>query len=53
MKMEGSVLERLKLRLKDTVRRDLKAWNIREEWTWTGNDGKVSARPAQGDSGER
>ena len=26
-------------RWKDTVRRDLKVWNIREEWT--GNDGKI------------
>ena len=28
-----------------SVLRDLKAWNIREEWATAGNDGKVSARP--------
>ena len=33
MKMEGKRPRgRPKLRLKDTIRRDLKAWNIREEW---------------------
>ena len=38
---------RPKLRWTDTVRRDLKAWNIREEWArLTGKDGKVSARLA-------
>ena len=36
---------RTKLRWKDTVRRDLKAWKIREVWA-TGRSGKVSARPA-------
>ena len=47
IKMEGMRPRgRPKLRWKDTVRRDLKAWNIREEWALTGNHGKVSARPA-------
>ena len=33
MKMEGKrPMGRPKLRWKDNVRRDLKAWNIREEW---------------------
>ena len=33
MKMEGKRPRGIpKLRWKDTVRRDLKAWNIREEW---------------------
>ena len=45
MKMEGKRPRgRPKLRWNDTVRRDLKAWNIKEEWTE--KDGKVSARPA-------
>ena len=34
MKMEGKrPRARPKLRWKDTVRRNLKAWNIRDEWT--------------------
>ena len=54
MKMEGKRPRgRPKLRWKDTVRRDLKAWNIRatdrERWK-----GLCKTRyPAQGDSGER
>ena len=45
-----------KLRWKDTVRRDLKAWNIREEWAtdrdrWKGHC--KTRYPAQGDGGER
>ena len=38
-----------RLRWKDTVGRDMKAWNTREEWatdTGTGIYGKVSARSA-------
>ena len=48
MKMEGTRPRgRPKLRWHDTVRRDLKAWNIKEEWaTDIETDGKVSARPA-------
>ena len=43
MKMEGKCpIGRPKLRWKDTVRRDLKAWN----GPLTRNDGKISARPA-------
>ena len=34
------------LRWKDTVRRDLKAWEIKEEWATAEKDGKVSARLA-------
>ena len=57
MKMEGKRPRgRPKLRGKDTVRRDLKAWNIREEWAtdrerW---NGLCKTRyPTQGDVGER
>ena len=44
------------LRWKDTVRRDLKAWSIREEWAtdrerW--NSMCKNRYPAQGDGGER
>ena len=45
---------RPKLRWKDTVRRDLKAWHIREEWATLTGKGLCRTRyPAQGDSGER
>ena len=57
MKMEGKRPGgRPMLRWKDTVRRDLKAWKIKEEWAtdrerW---QGLCKTRyPAQGDSGER
>ena len=47
MKMEGKRPRgRPKLRWKDTVRRDLKAWKIKEEGPLTEKDGKVSAIPA-------
>ena len=48
MKMEGTRPRgRPKLRWNDTGRRDLKAWNIKEECaTDIETDGKVSARPA-------
>ena len=43
---------RQKLRWKDTVRKDLKAWNIREEWErWKGLC--KTRYTAQGDAGER
>ena len=45
MKMEGKRPRRPKLRWKDAVRRELKAWSIREEWAI------VRERPLQG--GER
>ena len=57
MKMEGKRPRgRPKLRWKDTVRRDLKAWNIREEWATDMERWKGLCKtryPAQGDSGER
>ena len=47
MKMEGKRHRgRPKLRWKYNVRRDLEAWNIRRNGPLTGNDGKVSSRPA-------
>ena len=47
MKMEGKRPRgRPKLRWNDTVRRDLKAWNIKRNGPLTEKDGKVSARPA-------
>ena len=47
MKMEGKGPRgRPKLRWKDTVGRDLKAWKIKEEWATAEKDGKVPARPA-------
>ena len=51
MKMEGK-----HPRGKDTVRKNLKAWNIKEEWTtdrerWKGLC--KTRNPAQGDGGER
>ena len=57
MKMEGKRPGgRPKLGWKYTVRRDLKAWNIREEWfsdmePWKGLC--KTRYPAQGDNGER
>ena len=57
MKMEGKRPRgRPKLRWKDTVRRDSKAWSIREEWVtdrerW--NSLCKTRYPAQGDGGER
>ena len=55
MKMEGKHPRgRPKLRWKDTVRKDLKAWNIREEWTKERRKGIYNTRyPAQGYGGER
>ena len=47
---------RPKLRWKDTVRRDLKAWNIREDWVTDREIGKGLCKtryPTQGDGGER
>ena len=47
---------RPKLRRKNTVRRDLKAWNIRGEWTIDSERWKwlcKTSYPAQGDGGER
>ena len=41
---------RLRLRWKDTVRRDLKAWKSREEWATDRTKGKG---PTEGDGGER
>ena len=47
MKMEGKRPRgRPKLRWKDTIRRDMKAWKIKEEWATDRENGKVSARPA-------
>ena len=57
MKMEGKRSRgRPKLRWKGTVRRDLKAWSIREEWAtdrerWKGLC--KTRHPAQGDGSER
>ena len=57
MKMEGKRPRgRPKLRWKDTARRDLKAWNIREEWATDRERWKVLCKthyPAQRDGGER
>ena len=57
MKMEGKRTRgRPKLRWKDTVRRDLKAWNIREEWATDRERWKGLCKtryPAQRDGGER
>ena len=44
------------LRWKDTVRRDLEAWNIREEWATDREQWKGLCKtryPAKGDGGER
>ena len=57
MKMEGKRPRgRPKLRWNDTVRRDLKAWNIKEEWAtdrerWKGT--RKTRYPGQGDGSER
>ena len=57
MKMEGKRPRgRPKLRWKDTVRRAMKAWSIREEWTTDRDRWKSLCKtryPAQGDGGER
>ena len=56
MKMEGKRSRgRPKLRWNDTVRMDLKAWKIKEEWATDAKDRKVSAGPAtqNRDGGER
>ena len=57
MKMEGKHPRgRRKLRWKDTARRDLKAWNIKEEWATDRERWKGLCKngyPAQGDVGER
>ena len=57
MKIEGKRPRgRPKLRCKDTVRRDLKAWNIGEEWDTVRERWKVvckSRYSAQGEGGER
>ena len=57
MKMDGKRPRgRPKLRWKDTVRRDLKAWSIREEWATDRERWKSLCKiryPAQGDGGER
>ena len=47
---------RLRLLWNDTVRRDLKAWNIKEEWASDGERWKRLCKtryPAQRDGGER
>ena len=47
MNMDGNCPKgRPRLYWKDAVRRVLKAWNIKKNWPLTGNNGKVSARPA-------
>ena len=57
MKMEGKRPRgRKKLRWNDTVRKDLKAWNIREEWATDRERWKGLCKtryPEQGDGGER
>ena len=57
MKMEGKRPRgRPKLRWNDTVRRDLKAWNINEEWAADRERWKCLCKiryPEQGDGGER
>ena len=57
MKMEGKRPRgRPKLRWKDTVRRDLKAWRIREEWATDRERWRSLCKTryrAQGDGGER
>ena len=57
MKMEGKrPRRRPKLRWKDTVRRDLKAWKIREEWATDRERWKGLCKTrdsAQGDGDER
>ena len=57
MKMEGKRPRgRPKLRWKDTVGRDMKAWSIKEEWATDRERWKSLCKtryPAQGDGGER
>ena len=57
MKMEGKRPRgRPKLRCKDTARRDLKAWSVRDKWDTERERGKGLCKtryPAQGDGGER
>ena len=57
MKKEGnSPRGRPKFRWKDTVRRDMKAWSIREEWATDRERWTILCKtryPAQGDGGER
>ena len=57
MKMEGKCPRgRPKLRWNDTVRRDLNAWNIKEEWDTDRERWKGLCKtryPEQGDGGER
>ena len=57
MKMEGKRPRgRPKLRWYDTVRRDLKAWKIKEEWATDREGWKRLCKtryPEQGDGGER
>ena len=57
MKMEGKRPRgRPKLTWKVTVRRDMKAWSIREEWATDRERWKSLCKtryPAQGDGGER
>ena len=57
MKMEGKRPRgRPKLRWYDTVRRDLKAWKIKEEWATGRERWKRLCKtryPEQGDGGER
>ena len=57
MKMEGKRPRgRPKLRWNDTVRRDLKAWNIKEEWATDRERWKCLCKtrdPEQGDGGKR
>ena len=57
MKMEGKRSRgRPKLRWKDTVRRDMKEWSIREEWATDRERWKSLCKtryPAQVDGGER
>ena len=57
MQMEGKRPRgRPKLRWKDTIRRDLKAWKIKEEWATDREKWKGLCKtryPEQGDGGER
>ena len=57
MKMEGKRPRgRPQLRWKDTVKRDMKAWSIKEEWATDREKWRSLCKiryPAQGDGGER
>ena len=57
MKMKGKRIRgRPKLRWYDTIRRDLKAWKIKEEWATDRERWKRLCKtryPEQGDGGER